>query len=263
MKNFEVARLFDLIADLLELKEESRFRIRAYRRAAQSLESLAEDVEVLAADRRLDEIPGVGKDLAAKIVEYLETGQMKALEALRQTVPAGVVELLNVPGIGPKTAMLLYEKAGVDGITRLRELARAGKLRGLPGIQAKTEENILKGIAVVEKGQERMPLGRALPLAQELVRAVERLSEVERISLAGSIRRRKETIGDIDILVTSPRPEQVMEAFVKLPQVETVLEKGSTKTSIRHREGIQVDLRVVEPESFGAALQYFTCEFDQ
>ncbi len=258
MKNFEVARAFDLMADLLEIKGENPFRIRAYRRAALNLESLTEDVAVLAAEGRLDEIPGIGEDLAGKIAEYLKTGKLKDLEAARKGIAAGVVELMSVPGIGPKTAKLLYEKEGVTSLRRLEELARAGKLRGLPGIRAKTEGNILKGIAVVKKGQERMPLGKALPLARELVRALERLPEVKEISGAGSVRRMKETVGDIDLLITSSRPERVMAAFVKLPQVADVLEKGSTKASIRHREGIQVDLRVVEPESFGAALVYFT-----
>ncbi len=258
MKNFEVARRFDLMADLLELKSENPFRIRAYRRAAQNLEALTEDVEALAREERLDEIPGVGADLAGKIVEYLRTGRMKDLEAARKGIPAGVVELMNVPGIGPKTARLLHEKEGIKDVARLEALARAGKLRGLPGIQAKTEKNILKGIEIVKKGQERMSLGKALPLARELVAALQRLPEVKQVEVAGSVRRCKDTVGDIDLLITSPRPEPVMQAFVSLPQVGEVLERGSTKASIRHREGIQVDLRVVEPECFGAALQYFT-----
>jgi DNA polymerase (family 10) len=258
MKNFEIARQFDLMADLLEIKGENLFRIRAYRRASQNVESLTEDVETLAGAGRLDEIPGIGKDLAGKITEYLRTGRIKDVEAAKKEIPAGVVELMNVPGVGPKTAKLLYEKAGVHGVSKLEQLAKAGRLKGLPGIQAKTEANILKGIAVVRQGQARMALGRALPLAQELAHALERVKEVKQLSLAGSIRRRKETVGDIDILVTSARPEKVMEAFTRLPQVADVLERGSTKASIRHREGIQVDLRVVEPAAFGAALVYFT-----
>jgi DNA polymerase (family 10) len=258
MKNIEIARLFDLMADLLEVKGENPFRVRAYRRAAQNVESLGGDVETLAAEGRLEEIPGVGKDLAQKIAEYIQTGRMEAVEELKKEIPTGVVELMRVPGVGPKTAKILFEKADVRDLGRLEELARAGRLRGLPGIRAKTESNILKGLAVVRKGQARMPLGRALPLAQELVRELERLREVRQLSVAGSIRRRKETVGDIDILVTSARPEKVMDAFTRLPQVAEVLERGETKASIRHREGIQVDLRVVEPEAFGAALAYFT-----
>ena len=258
MKNFELARLFDLMADILEIKEENPFRIRAYRRAAQNLESLTEDVEALAREERLEEIPGVGKDLAGKIVEYLRTGRIKDVEAAKRGIPGGVVDLMNVPGIGPKTAKLLYEHEGITTLDRLEKLARAGKLRGLHGIQAKTEANILKGIALVRGGQARMPLGRALPLGQELVRALGDVPGVKAIELAGSLRRMKETVGDIDILATSTSPAKVMHAFTTLPQAAEVLERGETKASIRHREGIQVDLRVLEPECFGAALAYFT-----
>jgi DNA polymerase (family 10) len=258
MKNLEVARLFELMADLLEIRGDNPFRIRAYRRASQNVESLGEDIEAVARDGRLAKIPGVGRDLADKITEYLKSGRMKDVEALQQDIPKGVVELMTVPGLGPRTAKLLYDKAGVSDVAQLEELARSGRLRGLPGIQEKSEANILKGIAVIKKGQERTPLARGLPLAEALYRALESLPEVEQLALAGSIRRRKETVGDFDILVTSPAPARVMEAFSGLPDVAEVLARGGTKASVRHREGIQVDLRVVEPESFGAALVYFT-----
>jgi DNA polymerase (family 10) len=258
MKNYELARLFDLMGDILEIKGENPFRVRAYRRAAQNLQALTEDVEVLAREDRLDEIPGIGADLAGKIREYLATGRIKDIEAARRGIPDGVVELMNVPGIGPRTARLLYEEQGITGIDQLERLARAGKLRGLPGIRARTEQNILKGIALVRGGQARMPLGRALPLGRELVRALGAVPGVKEVALAGSARRMKETVGDLDILVTSSRPEAVMDAFVSLPQVAEVLEKGTTRSAVRHRDGIQVDLRVVEPEAFGAALAYFT-----
>src|SRR5262249_2804894 len=143
-------------------------------------------------------------------------------------------------------------------VAALEALAGAGRLQGLPGIKAKTEANILKGIAVIKKGQARMPLGRAQPLAEEIVGALRRHREVKQLELAGSIRRRKETVGDVDILVTSSKPEKIMTAFTGLPEVLDVLERGGTKASVRHREGIQIDLRVVEPEAFGAALVYFT-----
>ncbi len=258
MKNFEVARQFDLMGDVLELKGENPFRIRAYRRAARNLEALTEDVEVLAREDRLEDIPGIGADLAGKIREYLRTGRVAEIAAASKGIPPGVVELMNVPGIGPKTAKLLHERQGITSVKQLEKLAQEGELRGLPGIQAKTEENILKGIRLVRAGQERMALGRALPLGRELVHALERLPAVKEVSLAGSIRRMKDTVGDMDILVTSAKPDAVIRSFVALPQVATVLERGSTKSSIRHREGIQVDLRVVEPECFGAALAYFT-----
>ncbi len=258
MRNFEVARLFELMGDVLELRGQNAFRIRAYRRAAQNVESLTEDVEVVAREGRLEDIPGIGKDLAGKIREYLETGRVKEIEAAKRGVPAGVVELMNVPGVGPRTAKLLYERGGIRSVARLEVLARAGKLRGLPGIQAKTEANILKGIGIVRAGLERMPLGRALPIAEALAAALRRVGGVERAEIAGSIRRRKETIGDVDLLVTSTQPERAIKAFIGLPDVADVLEAGATKAAIRHREGIQADLRVVAPECFGAALAYFT-----
>jgi DNA polymerase (family 10) len=258
MKNFEVARQFELMADVLELKGGNPFRIRAYRRAAQNLESLGEDIEAVAREDRLEDIPGIGADLAGKIQEYLRTGKIEEIAAASRGIPRGVVELLNIPGVGPRTARLLYEREHITEIGQLEKLASKGGLRGLPGIQAKTEQNILKGIRLVRGGQERMPLGHALPLARELVHALEGRPAVQQVSLAGSIRRMKETVGDIDILVTSSKPAAVMQAFVTLPQVAEVLERGPTKASIRHREGIQVDLRVVEPACFGAALVYFT-----
>ncbi len=258
MRNLEVARLFELMADLLEIRGDNPFRIRAYRRAAQSIEGTGEDIEAVGREKRLGEIPGVGKDLADKIEEYFRTGRMKDIDALQQEIPRGVVELMNVPGVGPKTAKLLYDKAGVRDVSALEELAKAGRLRGLPGIQAKTEANILKAVGFIKKAQERMPLVRALPLAHELSRTLERLPGVEQLSLAGSIRRRKETVGDFDILVTSSKPDAIMDAFTNLPQVVEVLGRGSTKSSVRLRDGIQVDLRVVEHDAFGAALVYFT-----
>ena len=258
MKSYEIARVFERMADVLELKGQNPFRIRAYRRAAQNLETLSEDVETLAREDRLEEIPGVGADLAGKIQEYLRSGRVKEIDAACRTVPRGVVELLDVPGIGPKTAKQLYEREGVTSLATLERLARAGKLRGLRGIQARTEQNIMRGVALLRGGQARMPLGRALPLGRELVRALEDVRGVKTISLAGSMRRMKDTVGDIDLLVTSTEPAAVIKAFTGLRQVATVLERGTTKAAIRHREGIQVDLRVVEPECHGAALIYFT-----
>jgi hypothetical protein len=198
VKSYEIARLFERMADVLELKAESPFRIRAYRRAAQNLETLGEDVETLAREDRLETIPGVGADLAGKIAEYLRTGRIKEIDAACSTVPRGVVELLDVPGIGPKTAKQLYEREGVTGLATLERLAAAGKLRGLRGIQARTERNIVRGIQLLRGGQARMPLGRALPLGRELVRALENVRGVKAIALAGSLRRMKETVGDID-----------------------------------------------------------------
>jgi DNA polymerase (family 10) len=258
MKSYEIARLFERMADVLEVRGDNPFRIRAYRRAAQNLETTSEDVETLAREGRLDEIPGIGADLAGKIAEYLASGHVGEIDAVCRTVPRGVVELLDVPGIGPKTAKQLYEREGVTSLAKLERLAVAGKLRGLRGIQARTEQNIVRGIRLLRGGHARMPLGRALPLGRELVRALREVRGVKTITLAGSLRRMRETVGDIDLLVTSTEPATVIKAFTGLRQAAEVLERGTTKAVIRHREGIQVDLRVVEPESLGTALVYFT-----
>jgi len=256
--NAEIARLFGEIADYLEVKGENPFRVRAYRRAAQTLETLTEEASVLGERGSLQEVPGIGKDLAGKITEFLRCGRIEYLERLRAEIPAGVIDMLTVHGVGPKTAKLVYERLGADSVEKLEALARAHQLAGLPGIQAKTEENILKGIAVWRSGRERMPLGTALGLAEAIVTRLRDMPEVERIETAGSLRRMRETVKDIDLLVTSRRPGPVMEVFVGLPNVAEVLAHGDTKSSVRLREGIQVDLRVVDPECLGAALQYFT-----
>ena len=258
MKNAEIAARFSEIADFLEIKGENPFRVRAYRRAAQTMEGLAEDVAAVADRGGLLEIPGIGKDLAGKIQEFLQCGAVEYLEGLRREIPVGVVELMRIHGVGPKTAKLLYEQAGVDSVEKLEELAKEHKLTGIPGIQAKTEENILKGIAVWRGGRERTPLGAALTLAETILETLRGLDEVDQISTAGSLRRMKETVKDIDILVTSKTPARIMEVFVGLPNVAEVLAHGETKSSLRLRENIQVDLGVVGLDCFGAALQYFT-----
>jgi len=258
MRNLEIAKLFNEIADFLEVKDENPFRIRAYRRAAQAIEGLSEDIAAISERGGLLDVPGIGKDLAGKIQEYLTTGKLDYLEGLRREIPTGVIELMGIHGIGPKTAKLLYEQAGVDSVEKLEEQARAGKLAHLPGVRAKSVENILKGIAVWRSGRERTPLGTALLLAEAILHRLRALQEVEQIEPAGSLRRMKETVKDIDILVTSTTPSRVMDVFVGLPNVAEVLAHGETKSSVRLKENIQVDLRVVEPDCFGAALQYFT-----
>jgi DNA polymerase (family 10) len=256
VRNLELAELFHEAADLLEIREDNVFRVRAYRRAAQQLENLGEDVvEALDTGRK---VPGIGADLAAKIREYAGTGAIAYLEELRKELPRGVRQLLGLQGVGPKTAKLFYRELGIDSVERLEEACRSGRILEVPGIKKKTAENILRGIETWKLGQARMPLGRAIALAEALVRALREEPAVRAIEVAGSLRRRAETIGDLDVLVTSDRPAAVLERFVRLPQVASVLAHGETKASVRHRENVQVDLRVVEPAAFGAALQYFT-----
>jgi DNA polymerase (family 10) len=258
MKNQEVVKVFNDIADILEIKGENPFRIRAYRKAAQNIESLSQDIESLIEKKGLEEIPGIGKDLAQKIEEIISTGSLKFYEDLKKEVPEGLIELLSVPSLGPKTSKLLYDKLRIKNIEDLEESAKSHKLLKVPGIREKTEENILRGIEMLKRGKERQPLGRVLPMADEIVNALEVSKNVRRVSLAGSLRRMKDTIKDIDILATSQNPAKVMKTFVNLPQVKEILARGITKSSIVTNAGIQVDLRVVEEDSFGAALAYFT-----
>lgn len=257
MKNQEIARIFNETADLLEIKGENPFRIRAYRRAALNLEVLADDISLLPREELL-KIPGIGQDLAEKIREYAETGSIQTYKDLKQEIPEGLSAILSIPGLGPRTAKLLFEHLHITSLEELEQYARERKLSGLPGIKQKTEENILKGISMLKRGMERQPLGRVLPIAHEILEQITRDPSVRKVSIAGSIRRWKDTVKDIDILATSKDPKSLMNAFVRLPQVKEVLMHGPTKSSVIIREGLQVDLRVVGEESFGAALAYFT-----
>jgi DNA polymerase (family 10) len=257
MLNQQIARIFNEMADLLEIKGENVFRIRAYRRAAQNIDGLPKDVSQMTEEELLA-IPGIGQDLAGKIRHYIETGKIDAYDELKREVPEGLTVLLSVPSLGPKTAKLLHERLKIRNIDDLERLARGHKLSDLPGIKHKTEENILKGIEMLRRGKESLPIGRVLPTANELLSQLQRHAPVRKLSLAGSLRRWKETVRDIDILATSGEPEKVMSAFVHLPVVKEILMRGPTKSSVVIVEGIQVDLRVVEEESFGAALAYFT-----
>jgi len=257
MKNQEVSKIFNEIADILEIKGDNPFRVRAYRRAAMNIEGLSQDVAEMSKEE-LMKIPGIGKDLAGKVQEYVTTGRLRFYEGLRKEIPESLSMLLSIPGLGPKTAKLLFDELNVTSIDSLEQLARKHKLSGLPGIKEKTEENILKGIEMVKRGTERSPLGKVLPVAHDIFKYLERAAPVKKLIIAGSIRRYKDTIKDIDILATSDDPKAVMNIFIHMPHVKNVIMKGPTKSSVLIQEGIQVDLRVVEEESFGAALAYFT-----
>lgn len=259
MKNQEVTNIFREIAKILELKGDNPFRIRAYERAAQSIDNIEEDLQALIEKDALATIPGIGKDLAQKIKEIVDTGRLKYYEELKRKVPSGLMKMMEIPGLGPKTVKKLYEQLKIDTVEKLEEAAKTGKLLKLEGIREKTAQNILRGIGLVRKGRDRQPLNFALKVAKSFVDKLKQAKEVENIAVAGSLRRRKDTIKDIDILVASKKPNLIMDKFVHFDLVKEVLAHGETKSSIVSRENnMQVDLRVLERDSFGSALLYFT-----
>ncbi|HCE80582.1 DNA polymerase/3'-5' exonuclease PolX [Thermodesulfobacterium commune] len=258
MKNKEVADILSKVAALLEIKGDNPYRIRAYQRAAQVIESLSQDVEVLAQENKLEKLPGIGADLAGKIKEILQTGTLKLYEELKSEIPPVLLTFLEIPGLGPKKVKVLYEKLNILSLDELEKACKEHRLAKLPGFGIKTEENILKGIKLFKEKRGRRPLGEILPIAEEIVQTLKTISPVEQIAIAGSIRRRKETVKDIDVLITSQKPEQVMKKVTELPLVEEVIAFGETKTSVRLKIGVQMDIRVVAPDSWGAALAYFT-----
>lgn len=261
MKNQELAKMFSDLTKLLEYKGENPFKLRAYQKAALALQNLSEDIETVARQGRLQEIPGVGEGIAKKIQEYLDTGKMSKFEEAKKGVPEGVLEMMQIPGLGPKTIALVNKNLGIDTVEKLETAVRQGKLRDLPGMGAKKEQNILRGIQMLREmlrqGTQRIPLGEAWPIVQEIVEGL-KAAGVKHIMPAGSLRRMKETIGDIDILATALDGAAVIQSFVKGAWVKEVLSAGTTKGSVIAHGGRQVDLRVVEESSFGAALQYFT-----
>ena len=231
MKNLEISRIFREIADILEIKGDNPFRIRAYQRAAQNIEGLTEDLESYAEGERLREIPGVGEDLANKIKEFVQTGDIKAYQKLKKSLPPGLLNLLDIPTIGPKTAKLLYDKLKIKSIADLERAIRSNKLKGIFGIKEKTVENIIKGIELLKRGKERMILAEADSVASKFLQALGKLPQVKKICFAGSLRRQKETVRDIDILVSSSQPQKVIEAFTRVRGVKQILAKGPTKSS--------------------------------
>ena len=257
MKNRQVARILYEIADLLDL-EGVAFKPRAYRRAAQAVESLVEPIEEIAAAGRLEELPGVGEAIAKKIAEIAETGHLAYHDELKAKLPIDLVRLTQVEGVGPKTAKLLYDALGVRTLDDLERAARDGKVREVKGLGAKTEERIRRGVAEARGVEHRERLGLALPLARELCARLMATGHFARLEPAGSLRRGRETVGDLDLLAVSGEPEAASAAFVALPDVDEVLARGAKKSSVRIRGGFQVDLRLVPEESFGAAFQYFT-----
>jgi DNA polymerase (family 10) len=260
MTNQEIAKIFYEIADYLEM-EGVAFKPYAYQKAAITLETLEEDVEEIykkGGREALLKIPGIGESMADKIEEYLKTGKIKYYEELKKKTPINIEELISVEGLGPKKARVLYQKLGIRNLKDLEKAAKEHKIAPLFGFGEKTEKNILEGIAFLKRSKGRFLLGEILPIVKEVYQKLKSLKEVEKIDPAGSVRRMKETIGDVDFLVISENPEKVMDFFVSLPGIVKIWGKGSTKSSVRMREGFDMDIRVVPAKSYGSALQYFT-----
>ena len=258
--NQKLSQIFYKIAEFLKA-EDVPFKPYAYQRVAMILEGLEKDVREIYEEggkKKLDEIPGVGKNIAEKIEEYLKTGEIKYYKNLVKKTPIEIKELTNIEGIGPKTAKVLYQKLGIRNVKDLEKAAKSNKITPLFGFGEKTEKNILEGIAFLKRSKGRFLLGEILPIAKEIEEKLKSLKEIDQISVAGSLRRKKDTIGDVDFLVTTKNPNKVMDFFVSLPGVEKIWGKGTTKSSVRMDRGFNVDLRVVRNKSYGSALQYFT-----
>ncbi len=260
MINQEIAKIFQEISDFLEA-EGVQFKPVAYKRASLAISSLDVDLRKIYEKgglSALKKIPGIGESIALKIEEYLSKGKISYYEELRKKTPIDLAEIVKVEGVGPKQAKILYEKLGVKNLEELEKVAKARKISSLPGFGEKKEKNILEGIAFLKKSKGRFLLGEVLPIIEIILDRLERLEDVKMVGVAGSVRRMKETVGDVDILAVSGKPEKVMNFFVGQPEVIKVWGKGLTKSSVRLKNGLDVDLRVVSKESYGSALQYFT-----
>ncbi len=257
MKNKEVAELLYEIADLLEMQD-VEWKPRAYRRAARSVEALSEPIEEVHDREELEAIDGVGESIAGKVSEFLETGKLEYYEKLKEDLPVDIEALTSVEGIGPKTARKLYQELGVTSLKELEKAAKDGKIAELEGFGERSQQRILDHLEMAKKGQERMLLGEAFPIADHIRETLEEKDSFDKVAVVGSFRRRRPTVGDIDILATSASPEKAMEDFCGMEDVKEVLGRGETKSSIVVSGDLQVDLRIVEDKSWGSALMYFT-----
>lgn len=260
MINYNLSKILHEISVLLEMKGVD-FKPQAYEKAAHSVEMLEQDVREIYREggiKALEEIPGVGKGIAERIEEYLKTHHIKDYNRLKKQIPVKIDELSFIEGVGPKTILKLYKKLGIKSSAQLEKAALAGKLKGVTGFGKKTEENILRSIGFLKKERGRFLLGFTMPYLRQILNKIRKVSGVEKAEFAGSVRRMQETVGDLDILVTSKEPSKVMEFFVTMPEVAAIYAKGLTKSSVRLNIGMDADLRVLLPDSFGAALQYFT-----
>ena len=257
--NTEIAERFNRLAELLEIQGANPFRIRAYRKAAQTIEALPHSVtSMLAKGADLSKLPGIGKDLAAKIQEIVETGHLDLLDQVSSQLPGQLAELAKIPGLGPKRVKMLYDTLGIKDLKGLAKAARTGKIRQLHGFGAKTEESILAETDRHSSGEKRIKLHTAEQFAEPIIDFLQSIKGVKEAIVAGSYRRRKETIGDLDILVASANGTAIMNRFVAYEEVKKIVSKGTTRATVILRSGLQVDLRVVPEKSYGAALQYFT-----
>jgi DNA polymerase (family X) len=258
MKNKELADLFGRMADILEFKDENPFKISAYRKASRIIGDLTQDIEEIAESGKLRDVPGIGEGMAQKIVEYLKTGKVSKFEEVRKGVSDALIAIMDIPGMGPKTLSMIHKEKGISSLSQLEKAVENGSLVGLPGIGEKKVENIKRGIQLLKQSKGRMNLGIAFPVAKRIVEALREKAGSKKIEWAGSLRRMRENIGDIDILATGPNKEKIVHTFTHLPEVKEILASGETKASVIVEGGIQIDLRVVEEDSYGAALQYFT-----
>lgn len=257
MQNKKVAAILDLVADYLEM-DGVDFRTKAYRRAAHTVDFLTQPIEEVHKKGGLEKLPGIGKAIALKIAEILDTGSLQYLEELKKQYPVDFEGLLLVEGLGPKTIKLLYQELGVKDLDDLEKEARRGHIHRLKGMGVKSEKKILENLEFAKKSTGRRLLGEILPLSQELKERIGSLPEVEIVEIAGSIRRRKETVGDIDVLTVTSDPQKVMDYFINLDLVGGVISHGPSKSTIRLKDGMEVDLRVFKKEEYGSALVYFT-----
>jgi len=261
MKNKELATLFSRIGDALEIKGETGFKVIAYRKASRILEDLTEDIETIAKEKRLQDIPGIGSGIAQKIEEYLQTGQMKKYTEILSSLPEGLLKLMEIQSLGAKTIHLAHKELQVNGLEGLKKVIEDGSLAKLHGMGEKKVENIKKGIEIYEKAQERIPIFEAMSLVEDIMEYLKKAPQIGPTSPAGSLRRMRETVGDIDILAAGRNGEQIIRYFIHYPRVSRVLAEGKTKGSVlvaTDKGERQVDLRIVAESEFGAALQYFT-----
>lgn len=260
MENQKIAEIFQEIGDILEIRGENPFRVGSYHRAAQIINAYPYDLrEIWEKDpKSLKKIPGIGESLAAKIVEILKTGKLKQHRELLKNFPHGLLEMLKLRGLGPKKTKMFYQKLGIDNLEKLKKAGQEGKLRQLEGMGEKSEREILKALLEYTRFHERTLLYEALHIAEDLISYLEKCPGVEKVESAGSLRRKMETIGDIDILATGKNHQKIIHYFVKNPEVNKIIAQGETKASVLLKSGVQSDLRVVDSESFGAALYYFT-----